>query len=324
VTGVGHQQIGQTATVQAAPASRAARVRRWLPGATRAAAYAAGLSACVRPRALTTAGITPLVVPPASIAVAAPEKVQTARRDATRRAVDLADGRRRGLSGPPEEEELARLLPRPRAPLVEPRAPLARPSKATRPPWGLIAPSRRRRLRPRSGRALASGTLPPARRARLQLWAEPWRLVTRQLLERRRRLRAHAPAPAAIDQGDRRGPGLGEVVARTLATARGDLPRWAHERARCSSPGLTPSASASGASVRRGPLSRPGSRRGRHLLVATAWRALPYDAVLHTMLERRAATRGKHRALVAMARRLSGRRRACCRPGTLEAVGTVA
>jgi transposase len=44
-------------------------------------------------RVLTTAGITNLVVNPASVAVAANEKVKTDRRDATRLARDLADGR---------------------------------------------------------------------------------------------------------------------------------------------------------------------------------------------------------------------------------------
>jgi transposase len=46
--------------------------------------------------------------------------------------------------------------------------------------------------------------------------------------------------------------------------------------------------------------------------------------VLQTMFERIAATRGKKRASVAIARRLIGRMRACFRQGTLYAVGTLA
>ena len=117
---------------------------------------------------------------------------------------------------------------------------------------------------------------------------------------------------------------MGEVVARTLATALGDMTRFANERALFSYTGLTPSAYASGASVRRGHMSRPGSSRGRPLLGETAWRALPYDAVRQTMFERIAATRGKKRASVAIARRLIGRMRACFRQGTMYAVGTLA
>jgi transposase len=146
VTGVCHQQIVKTATVQAEPASLAASLRRWFPGATLASAYEAGLSAFVLHRALTKAGSSTIVVNPASLAVAANKKVKTDRRASKRLAVDLADGRLRGISVPPAEAELARLQPRTRAQLVEHRATLARQIKATLPQFGLIAPASRRLL----------------------------------------------------------------------------------------------------------------------------------------------------------------------------------
>ena len=324
VTGVCPKQIVKSATVPAEPASLAASVRRWWPGAPRASAYEAGFSACVRHRALTQAGISHIVVHPASLAVAAHDKVKTDRRDSTRLAVDLADGRLRGSDVPTEEEELARLLPRTRAQLGEHRATRARQIKAKLHPFGLIAPSSRRLRSHRYVRESEAWTLPPALRASLQMLAEPGRFVTRQLLEMRRLLREQATAQAAIDPGYRSVPGIGEVVARTLAPALGDMSRLAHERALCSDTGLPPSAYAAGAAVRRGPLSRQGASRVRPLLVETAWRALPYDAVRQTMFERMAATRGKQRAIVAMARRLIGRIRACCRQGTMYAGGTLA
>jgi len=111
-------------------------------------------------------------------------------------------------------------------------------------------------------------------------------------------------------------------VARTFATALGAMTRCAKERALCSSTGLTPSADASGAAMRRGHSSRQGASRLRHGLVATAWRALPCDTARQEICDRMAATRGKQRASVAMARRLMGRIRACFRHGTLYAVGT--
>jgi transposase len=70
------------ATVQADPAGLAASLPRWFPGATLWSAYEAGFSAFVLHRALTQAGITNIVVNPASIAVAANDKVKTERRDA--------------------------------------------------------------------------------------------------------------------------------------------------------------------------------------------------------------------------------------------------
>ena len=112
VTCVCQRQMVKTATVPADPASFAVSLLRWFPGATRYSAYEAGFSAFVLHRALTKPGITNIVVNPASIAVAANDKVKTDRRDAKKLAIDLADGRLRGIYVPTETEELARLLPR--------------------------------------------------------------------------------------------------------------------------------------------------------------------------------------------------------------------
>jgi transposase len=322
VTCVCHKQIVKTAPVQAEPAGLAARLLRWFPGATLYSAYEAGFAAFVLHRVLTTAGSTPIVVNPASIAVAAHEKVKTDRRDAKKLAIDLADGRLRGISIPTEAEELARLLPRTRAQIVEHRATIARQIKAQRHQFGLIAPSRRRMISNRYVREIAAWSLAPALRVRLTLLAEQWRFATRQLIEIRRLLQEQAAAPAELDTVYRRVPGIGAGVARTLATELGEMTRFAHERALFSSPGLTPSAYSSGAAVRRGHMSRQGSGRVRHLRIETAWRALPRDMVLQAIFDRIAATRGKKRAMVAIARRLTGRIRACCRQGTPYAVGT--
>jgi len=324
VTCVCNKQIVKTATVQAEPAGLAASLLRWFPGATLYSAYEAGFSAFVLHRALTTAGITNIVVNPASVAVAAHDKVKTDRRDAKKLAIDLADGRLRGIYVPTEEEELARLLPRTRAQIVEHRATIARQIKAKLHQFGLIAPSSRRMISNRYLREIAAWSLPPDLRVSLTLLAEQWRFATRQLIEIRRLLREQAAAQAELEKVYRSVPGIGAVVARTLATELGDMTRFANERALFSYTGLTPSEYASGASVRRGHMSRQGSGRVRHLLIETAWRALPRDKVLQEIFDRIAATRGKKRAIVAIARRLTGRIRACFRQGTTYAVGTYA
>ena len=324
VTCVCNKQIVKTATVQADPAGLAASLLRWLPGATLYSAYEAGFSAFVLHRALTTAGITNIVVNPASVAVAANDKVKTDRRDAKKLAIDLADGRLRGIYVPTEEEELARLLPRTRAQIVEHRATIARQIKAKLHQFGLIAPASRRMISNRYLREIAAWSLPPELRVSLTLLAEQWRFATRQLIEIRRLLREQAAAQADLETVYRSVPGIGAVVARTLATELGDMTRFANERALFSYTGLTPSEYSSGPSVRRGHMSRQGSGRVRHVLIETAWRALPRDKVLQEIFDRIAATRGKKRAIVAIARRLTGRIRACFRHGTTYAVGTYA
>lgn len=324
VTCVCNKQIVKTATVQAEPAGLAASLLRWFPGAPLYSAYEAGFSAFVLHRALTTAGITNIVVKPASIAVAANDKVKTDRRDAKKLAIDLADGRVQGIYVPTEAEELARLLPRTRAQIVEHRATIARQLKAKLHQFGLIGPASRRLISNRYLREIAAWSLPPELRARLTLLAEQWRFATRQLIEIRRLLREQATAQAELERVYRSVPGIGAVVARTLATELGDMTRFANERGLCSYTGLTPSESSSGSAVRRGPISRQGSSRVRHVLIETAWRALPRDKVLQEIFDRIAATRGKKRAIVAIARRLIGRIRACFRQGTTYAVGTYA
>jgi transposase len=270
-------------------------------------AYEAGFSGFVLHRVLAAAGITNLVVNPASVAVAANDRVKTDRRDAKKLAVDLADGRLRGISIPTEAEELARLLPRTRAQIVEHRATIARQIKAKLYQFGLIPPASRRLISSRYLRELAACSLPAELHASLTLLADQWRFVTCQ---------------AELETVYRSAPGIGEVVARTLATELGDMTRFANEGALFSYTGLTPSEYSSGASIRRGHISRQGASRLRHVLGETAWRALPRDPILQAIFARIAATRGKQRAIVAIARRLIGRIRACFRHGTTYAVGT--
>jgi len=324
VTCVCHKQIVKTVTVQAEPAGLAASLPRWFPEATLYSVYEAGFSAFVLHRVLTKASIRNIVVNPASIAVAANDKVKTDRRDSKKLAIDLADGRLRGIYVPTEAEELARLLPRTRAQIVEHRATIARQIKAKLPQFGLIAPSSRRMISNRYLREIATWSLPPELSVSLTLLAEQWRFATRQLIEMRRLLREQAQAQQEIEKVYRSVPGIGAVAARPLATELGAMTRFANERALFSYTGLTPSEYSSGASVRRGPISRQGSSRVRHVLVAIAWRAMPRDAVLKEIFDRIAATRGKKRAMVAIARRLTGRLRACFRQGTTYAVGTYA
>src|SRR5215510_14050792 len=259
VTCLWQRQMVKTATVLADPVRLAESLPRWFPGASIFSAYEAGFSGFVLHRALTTAGITTIVVNPASVAVAANDTVKTDRRDAKRLARDLADGRLRGIYVPTEEEELARLLPRTRAQIVEHRATIARQIKAKLHQFGLITPASRRLMSSRYLREMAAWSLPPERQASLTLRAEPWRFATRQLLEMRRLLRHQAQAQEQIEKVYRSVPGIGEVVARTLATELGDMSRFTNERALFSYTGLTPSEYSSGASIRRGYISRQGA-----------------------------------------------------------------
>ena len=97
-----------------------------------------------------------------------------------------------------------------------------------------------------------------------------------------------------------------------------------YERALFSYTGLTPSEHSSGDRIRRGHISKQGSARVRWLLVEGAWRAIAKDEALKQAFDRIAKTRGKKRAIVAIARKLIGRIRACFKANTVYAMGTYA
>ena len=75
--------------------------------------------------------------------------------------------------------------------------------------------------------------------------------------------------------------------------------------------GLTPTEYSSGDKQRLGHIDRQGSARIRKILIECAWRAISLDEALEESFDRIAHRRGKKRAIVAMARKLLGRMRAC-------------
>ena len=85
VTCMGNKRIVKTATVQADPAGLAASLPRWFQGATLSSADLRGGVFGIRAASSADqSGITNLVVNPASVAVAANDKVKTDQRETPR------------------------------------------------------------------------------------------------------------------------------------------------------------------------------------------------------------------------------------------------
>ena len=95
------------------------------------------------------------------------------------------------------------------------------------------------------------------------------------------------------------------------------MSQFSSERDLFSYTGLTPSEYSSGEYVRRGHISRQGKPILRSVLVQCSWVAIGYDQNLKDDFDRIAAKQGAKRAIVAVARRLIGRLRACFRNGVL-------
>ena len=99
------------------------------------------------------------------------------------------------------------------------------------------------------------------------------------------------------------------------------MSQFSNERSLFSHLGLTPSEFSSGENRRQGHITRQGSSRLRWILTEAAWQAIRKDQKLAEDFERISTRAGKKRAIVAIARKLAGRIRACFRKGQLYDLG---
>ena len=104
-------------------------------------------------------------------------------------------------------------------------------------------------------------------------------------------------------------PGVGPVTAAAVVATLDDVGRFASAGQVAAFVGLVPREWSSGEQQRRGPLTKAGNRRVRWLLVQAAWAywrcRVTARTALRQWVERLAARRGKLRAVVALARRLT-------------------
>jgi len=325
VTCICDQIIVKKATLPAEPAKLSQSFLNWFKGATIYTAYEAGFSGFGLHRELDRQeGIKSIVVNAASIAVAANDKVKTDLRDSKKIAEQLSVNQLRGIYVPTEKEESRRTLTRTREQVVEARATVSRQIKSKLHYFGLMELGDSRQITNRYLKEIEARKLSVEIAFSFKVLIDQWRFLTRQIHELRSALQKQAEKDNKLEKVYQSVPGIGLITSRTLANELGDLSRFDNERALFSYTGLTPSERSSGESVRRGHISKQGSARIRWLLVEAAWRALSKDEALKEAFDRIAKTRGKKRAIIAIARKLIGRIRACFRTKTVYAVGTYA
>jgi transposase len=103
-------------------------------------------------------------------------------------------------------------------------------------------------------------------------------------------------------------PGVGPVTAVAFRAVVDEVSRFKDAKAATAFLGLVPREESSGARQRKGAITKAGPRSLRALLVSAAWvvwRQRRQGAALHAWVERLAARRGRHIAVVALARRLA-------------------
>lgn len=305
-------QMVKKATLPAMPEKLCESLKYYFGGAEIYSVYEAGFAGLTLHRVLIAHGIKNIVVNPASIEVAAKDKVKTDKRDCKKMAVQLEAGRLEGIFIPSLEQEQKRLLTRTREQLVSERTRVGNQFKSRLYQFGLIPLDDETVISERFIDDYLKQELPDRLQECLLILARLWKFVTEEIkgIERKMRGQARKDKNDLIYQSV---PGIGPVCARILSNELGDMSQFRNERALFCHTGLTPCEFSSGGSERKGHITQQGSSRLRWVLTEASWRAIKDDPKLRDDFNRIALTRGKKRAIVAIARKLSGRIRACFR-----------
>ena len=260
---------------------------------------------------LQAEGLEVLVVPPSLIPVESGNKVKTDRRD-SRKLARLLEGhllkRVRVLT--PGERAHRKVL-RTRRQLVHHRSDVARQIKSKLLLYSIRAPFSAQQqwtgpyLRWLKGLCWEEACLQVCLEVLLRLYEE----LTVQVKALERRIKALAATEKY--QGRvrllRTVPGIGFLTTMEILTELQDISRFDSPQRLASSLGLTPSEYSSGPRVRQGRITRCGNKRVRSCLVESAWTLIGKDPQMRQRYLRIKARRGAKRAIIAIARTLSGR-----------------
>lgn len=302
-------------TMPATPKRLLGYLQKYFVGALIKTAYEAGFSGFGLHRFLISHGVTNIVVHAASIEIGARDRVKTDKRDALKIAIQLAQGRLRGISVPSPEMEDRRELTRLRTTLVQDRNRIATRLKHKAHYHGLLDPSDCKKVSTAWIKMLREKVMKPGLRYVVETFIREWELFNLKIKEVDKLLVKQAEEDKEIDDTYQSVCGIGKTSARILANELGDMSQFLSEGQLFSHVGLTPSEHSSGEHTRRGHISRQGKPILRSILVQCSWVAIKYDKELLDAYERISKRAGCKRAIVAIARKLIGKIRACFRKG---------
>ena len=297
--------------LRACPTALVEKLRVTFPGAILKTVYEAGFAGYNLHRTLVANGIGNIVVNPASIEIAVNNRVKTDKRDAVKMAVHLSRDMLRGIRIPAEQEELERLYSRTREQLVGDRARTGVRIKAKLFQFALIAPDDDRVMSDKLLSDFLNLQMPPELADVVATLANIYRDLSREIKVLEGKMCKLAEKHSDIEDLYRSVPGVGPITSRVFTAELGDMKQFKSEKQLFSFLGLTPSEYSSGESERKGRITKQGSSTLRSMLVEVAWRAIAQDETLRVSYDCLKATRGGKRAIVAIARRLSGKMRAC-------------
>lgn len=317
VTAVIEQEVIKKDTISASPEGLVAYMKKYFPGACVRSAYEAGFCGFSLHRFLNEQGIGNIVVHPASIEIASRERVKTDRRDSQKIAIQLAAGRLKTVHIPEEKREDQRLISRYRETLVQEKNRKANQIKSFLYYIGKMPSMNPPKVSRKWLASIVKLDLSTDQRFCLEKLVKQWNDLEDQIKEINAEFSVQAEKESALEVIYRSVPGIGPTAARVLANELGDMSQFHNERRLFSYTGLTPREYSSGEHRRLGHISRQGKPLLRKTLVQAAWKAISCDQNLGAVYDRISQKAGAKRAIVAIARRLAGRIRACMRKGCL-------
>jgi transposase len=311
ITAIMDQLVIKKCTTLADPEQVAHSLKSWFFGAAKVfTAYEAGFCGFGFHRKLMAHGIHSIVVNPASIEIAANDRVKTDARDSEKIARHLAAGNLRGVNIPTEKQELSRLYQRTRQQFRDIRTMLGNQIKSKLFQFGFIAPEDDRVMSLAYLKRVQALSLPEELQITIEALIVSWKNIYAEILKLNRKIKAQNALHSDI-QRIQTVPGIGELTSNILYTELGDMQQFPNERSLFSFLGLTPCEYSSGEKQRKGHITRQGPGRLRHILVEITWRTIRVDSGLRAVYTRIAQHRGGKRAIVACARKLAGRIRSC-------------
>jgi transposase len=312
VTCMCEEAIVKRDTLKASPEGLLDYLNKYFPGAKIRSVYEAGFSGLVLHRYLTSNGIMNIVVHAASVEISARDRVKTDKRDSMKLAIQLSNGRLRGIHIPSEEREAYRELSRLRDKVSSDKRRIGNRLKSLLMRQGLLHVDNDQKMSERwLKQVVLNYECHESVKCCIRLLVNEWLYLKQQMKQIEEELKKQAEIDNELEKIYRSVPGIGAVHSRVLANELENMGRFENEKQLFSFTGLTPSEHSSGEHKRLGHITRQGRSQLRHTLVLAAWKAIKNDRVLRGDFERISASAGKKRAIVAIARKLIGHIRSC-------------
>ncbi len=317
VTAICDGQVVKKDTLKADPNVLIAYCKKFFSGASIETAYEAGFCGFHLHRCLEAVGIKNIVVDAASIEIAVGNRVKTDKRDSLKIAAHLAERRLRSIYIPTVEREDLRAVTRLRETFSRQRVRLGNQLKSFLMLYGLIRYDDKKKISAKWLKTLETLELPRGQKFTINHYITMWRTYDVKIKEIDKEISDQAEEDDITEKVYRSAPGIGPTSARVLANELGDMIQFDNERRLSSYVGVTPSEHSSGEHVRQGHITRQGKPILRKVLVQAAWRAIKIDDSLSEIFDNLSKRVGKKKAIIAIARKLIGRIRACFRTGEL-------